>query len=209
MWLIPATMRTTLMCIMLIALSTSTFAQKDSQGEPENRMQPSPAGPSFSCSGNLAPAEAAICSDESLSSLDRDLAALYRLKLMDLPVDRKTQFADTEKAWVAERNECGTDKYCIEYSYKTRMNVLNDAASLTSQPTPEQATQNPPTPSDCRIALGADYNDQDVNDLLRALQDEKVQAIAKQIAEALPNEPPGSTERFSVPRNEPTISATV
>jgi uncharacterized protein len=70
--------RLTFLCVLPLVLSTSAFAQN---GTTE-------ASPSFSCSGNVLPTEAVICSDDNLASLDRQLAAVYGSKLKSLPADQ-------------------------------------------------------------------------------------------------------------------------
>jgi uncharacterized protein len=109
---------------------------------------PAPAAtPSFPCTGTLAPTERVICSDDGLAALDVALAAAYRAKL-DNPGPRNYSLDDprdaipiAQKAWLAHRNGCGTDKACIRKAYLTR------TAALTAGP------HTPDTP--CRDTVGA------------------------------------------------------
>jgi uncharacterized protein len=105
--------------MILLALSTSVFAQNTNQ-----------ATPSFSCSGHLLSTEATICSDDDLKKLDRQLAIAYEGKLGTLPLSERTELRDSEKAWVAKRNQCGAHKPCIQDAYATRLTVLGGPSSL-------------------------------------------------------------------------------
>ena len=49
---------------------------------------PAAAGPSFACSGPLSPTEIAICSDDSLAALDRQVTDIYSRKLASLPASQ-------------------------------------------------------------------------------------------------------------------------
>jgi uncharacterized protein len=69
-------------------------------------------GPSFGCTGRLLPTEAVICSDETLSALDRALAASYKRKFDSLSASQRYELESAEKVWLAERNTCGTNKSC-------------------------------------------------------------------------------------------------
>jgi uncharacterized protein YecT (DUF1311 family) len=98
------------------------------------------ATPGFSCSGNLFPTEAVICSDEGLASLDRQLAAVYGGNLRNLPADQQAELKAADRTWVAERNRCRTDKSCIGNAYQARISSLGGHASEISPPI---VTQNP------------------------------------------------------------------
>jgi len=90
------------------------------------------ADPSFPCTGTLKPTESVICSDESLAALDRALATAYRNKFDGLPVESADaleevvkSLAITQKAWLAHRNRCGTDRACIYQAYVVRKGALS------------------------------------------------------------------------------------
>jgi serine protease Do len=101
------------LCVLPLVLSTSAFGQVTKE-----------ATPSFSCNGRLSPAEAAICSDDSLASLDRQLAALYGSKLRSLPASQQAELESMQTTWLAERNSCGTNKSCIRNAYEVRISSL-------------------------------------------------------------------------------------
>ena len=103
----------TFLCVLPLVLSVTAFGQSNNK-----------ATPGFSCSGNLFPTEAVICSDEGLASLDRQLAAVYGSNLKNLPADQQAELKATERTWVAEPNRCGTDRSCIRNAYQPRISSL-------------------------------------------------------------------------------------
>ncbi len=83
--------------------------------------------PSFPCIGSLNATERVICSDDSLAALDRAVAAAYKYKFDGLPIESAGALDElvkslvlTQKAWLAHRDRCGTDKGCIYKAYVTR-----------------------------------------------------------------------------------------
>jgi uncharacterized protein len=107
-------------------------------------MPAAAAGPSFSCTGNLAPAEAVICSDGALGDLDRTLAVTYRRMLDSFPAGEKSALIAVQKAWVARRDACQTDKNCIRATYTTRIAQLHGGGPA---PAPAQMS--------CQASVGA------------------------------------------------------
>jgi len=105
-------------------------------------MPATAAGPSFSCAGNLAPAEAVICSDESLAALDRTLAVAYTRMLDSFPAGEKRTLIGVQKAWVARRDACRTDKNCIRAAYTARIAQLHGGGPA-------------PAPMSCAASVGA------------------------------------------------------
>jgi uncharacterized protein len=93
------------------------------------------ANPSYSCSGNLLPAEAVICSDDNLSGLDRTLAADYKRNMESLPAGQQAELEAVEKAWLAERNSCGPNISCISNAYSVRISQLAAAPKPAPSPT--------------------------------------------------------------------------
>jgi uncharacterized protein len=89
------------------------------------------AHPSFACTGALNPTEATICADETLAALDRAVATAYKNKFDGLPVESAAALDQVvkslvvaQKAWLAYRNSCGTDRGCIYKAYTTRRAAL-------------------------------------------------------------------------------------
>lgn len=82
------------------------------------------AGPSFSCSGNLLPAERTVCENATLAALDVALASLYdNIRNRTSGAALGTLEAQ-EKAWIAVRDACGTNVVCIGNAYKRRIAQL-------------------------------------------------------------------------------------
>jgi uncharacterized protein len=114
---------------------------------PSNRPAAA-AEPSFTCTGHLAPTEAAICKDDDLAALDVALAAAFKAKLGAITAgtahaddDDHDSIVIAQKAWVTHRNACDTDKACIRKAYAVR------TGALTAGP------NTPDTP--CRDTVGA------------------------------------------------------
>lgn len=89
------------------------------------------ATPSFPCPAGLIPTEMTICADEDLAALDRRLATAYRNKFDGLPIESSNALDEVvrslvlaQKAWIAHRNSCGTDRTCIRRAYVTRTRAL-------------------------------------------------------------------------------------
>ena len=91
------------------------------------------AGPSFSCADQLAPAEAVICSDDALAALDRTLAVAYSRMLDSFPAGEKNTLVAVQKAWIARRDACRTDKTCIRSAYEARIAQLHGGAPAPAQ----------------------------------------------------------------------------
>ena len=91
------------------------------------------ANPSFSCTGNLAPTEAVICSDDSLAALDRTLADAYKRMYASFPSSERGTLASVQRTWLAQRNACRTDKNCIHNAYLTRLRQLGGASQQPAQ----------------------------------------------------------------------------
>jgi uncharacterized protein len=82
------------------------------------------AGPSFSCSGNLLPTEAAICANSTLAVLDMALASLYDNVYNRTSGAARDQLVAAEKAWIARRDACGANVPCITQAYRSRIAQL-------------------------------------------------------------------------------------
>jgi uncharacterized protein len=98
------------------------------------------ANPSFDCKGHLAPTEKVVCADGSLAALDIALATAYKNKL-DNPGPRNYSLDDprdaipiVQKAWLARRNSCGTDKACVRKAYLIRTAALTAGPNTKDTP---------------------------------------------------------------------------
>ncbi|CAO3426924.1 hypothetical protein [Azospirillum doebereinerae] len=93
---------------------------------------PSAAGAaSFPCAKASTPTETAICADSATSKLDERLSAAYRAALKRLsgasPEDSPagTAVKADQKAWIADRNACGSAVPCLRMAYERRLAVLS------------------------------------------------------------------------------------
>jgi uncharacterized protein len=71
---------------------------------------------SFDCSKAATAVEKTICSNSSISSLDEDLANLYK------PVASTER--DNQRAWIKERNQCNANEACLTRQYLARIAQL-------------------------------------------------------------------------------------
>jgi len=79
------------------------------------------AAASFDCKRAKLPAEIAICSDPTLSAEDDELAHEYSPLIRSAPPDAAKTIKDEQKAWLGDRNACGSDMQCIMGSYRERL----------------------------------------------------------------------------------------
>lgn len=75
---------------------------------------------SFDCSRARTPTEIAICANPEVSSLDEDLAGLYRSLLNQLPAHQADQVRQEQRSWIKARNSCGADIDCLRARYEER-----------------------------------------------------------------------------------------
>lgn len=77
---------------------------------------------SFDCSKASTMVEKTICSDDELSRLDEQLAALYREALV-AKMDHKA-LRQSQREWIARRNGC-KDRICVNRLYAERISILH------------------------------------------------------------------------------------
>jgi uncharacterized protein len=103
---------------------------------------------SFDCSKASNPYEKAVCANPNLSSLDDQLAVVYknaRAKSPDPEALRKTQID-----WIKATRQCASDTSCIEKAYKDRIVALGGGAqpqAAAMAQAPSQQAQKTTTPS--------------------------------------------------------------
>lgn len=107
------------------------------KGPPAANVQPMPpapapapaprpsAGPTFSCSGRLNDAEATICSDRGLAAVDVRMDEVYRRALARAGGGEAEGLRLGQRAFLEERNACGTDRNCIRDVYFARISAIN------------------------------------------------------------------------------------
>lgn len=80
---------------------------------------------SFDCRKTGNPAEKLICEDKTLSSLDVEMATVYRMLRSDLNAKKAAALVGTQKLWIAKRNAC-RDHACLKFSYEQRIAELRE-----------------------------------------------------------------------------------
>ncbi|MBT0568880.1 DUF1311 domain-containing protein [Curvibacter sp. CHRR-16] len=76
---------------------------------------------SFDCAKAQSKVEKMICADAELSKLDGDLGHAWKLHLRDNKF--QDQFRNTQKHWIAKRNECA-DAQCLKQTYQARLQQM-------------------------------------------------------------------------------------
>jgi uncharacterized protein len=89
---------------------------------------------SFNCAKAAKPDEKAICDSTRLSDLDVEMATLYRVR-MEVPMLMGARGAaqDEQRAFLARREQCGSNVACIQAAYTARIAALNQAISAAMQ----------------------------------------------------------------------------
>ncbi|TIL95157.1 MAG: hypothetical protein E5Y73_08470 [Mesorhizobium sp.] len=83
-------------------------------------------GPSYECLNASTPTESALCADQTLWAKDRAMNSIYFwIKDNVEPVARKRILA-AQRAWLGERNACGSDASCLHDVYDRRLQLFSD-----------------------------------------------------------------------------------
>ena len=83
-------------------------------------------GPSFECTAASTPVERAICGSARLAQLDREIAQAYSLAISSLSGEGAQDFTASQRAWIAQRNGCGSNMACLD-------NVMSQRATMLTQ----------------------------------------------------------------------------
>ncbi|MFN7113925.1 MAG: lysozyme inhibitor LprI family protein [Alphaproteobacteria bacterium] len=103
------------------------------------------AAASFDCTKAQNVAEKVICSDSSLSALDKELAAVYK-RAKDVAQDPET-LAVQQRNWLGDRNLCNKAA-CLYEAYNTRITRLTDYADALQNADADAAVFIPRTAAD-------------------------------------------------------------
>lgn len=79
---------------------------------------------SFDCNKASTKVEKTICSVQSVSDLDTELAIVYK--------QAGSKYKNSQLAWLKERNKCGADGNCLVRQYQSRLAYLKGELSNTS-----------------------------------------------------------------------------
>jgi glucose/arabinose dehydrogenase/uncharacterized protein len=100
---------------------------------------PAPArAASFDCSKAQTPTEKLVCTDETLSRLDEQLADAYRTA--QKRAESRIALRDAQRTWLKTRRDVCTDAACLRAAYLARIEALLDEA--TANPTTETLEVN-------------------------------------------------------------------
>lgn len=81
-------------------------------------------GPSFDCGRASTAVETAICADDRLSRLDRDVAQAYAAALARTGEDKSLRAA--QRRWIGLRNGCGGDRRCLDNAMTGQIYILQN-----------------------------------------------------------------------------------
>lgn len=90
--------------------------------------------PSFDCTKALLPTEQTICTDAQLAQIDKDYAAYYQENLEVVSIAGDTEklavVIKGQQDFLAARNRCATNRYCIMGSYGIRNRQLTELVGV-------------------------------------------------------------------------------
>lgn len=84
---------------------------------------PAPAA-SFPCSQASTPDEIAICRTPDLNDADVEMSVRYEMLRALLPMGGAGALQDAQRAWLAQRHQCGGDVGCLRGAYGQRIAQL-------------------------------------------------------------------------------------
>jgi uncharacterized protein len=90
---------------------------------------PASANPSFDCSKAKTAAEKTVCEVPDLQWSDRQLARFYKMALKDSGYSR-AGVVQSQRAFLARRDACGTDIECLDNAYKMQFKALSNSVKV-------------------------------------------------------------------------------
>jgi uncharacterized protein len=94
--------------------------------------------PSFDCTKATTPTERAICGDDALAVLDRNIAALYRQRRAKSSAPRLVD--TTQKQWLAVRDVCKEGVACLKKEMTEHKQALEGAVARFAKAPAKDAT---------------------------------------------------------------------
>ena len=76
------------------------------------------------CSKAASRNERTLCSDPFLLQTDARLDTLYEISTHLVGMGERGDLIDSQRAWVKQRESCGSDKNCIRAAYARRASVF-------------------------------------------------------------------------------------
>jgi uncharacterized protein YecT (DUF1311 family) len=108
-----------------IALQSPRAPAATRQTQPPARAAAPGARPSFNCRHARTRGEIAVCSDEGLAALDRQMAAQYYRAISAADARQRQLLARTRDAFLRFRDRCPSEA-CIADAYRGRMREIRD-----------------------------------------------------------------------------------
>ena len=116
-------------------------------------------GASFDCAKAASGVEKAICADQSLSSLDDQLAEQYQNTLVNLTADEAATTRKAQRSWLIERNACASQaasaRDCLKQSMTHRLTTLQTLGNSGAKALDQAIAQIPSDPTDAATLLRA------------------------------------------------------
>lgn len=81
-------------------------------------------GPSYACSKATTATELAMCDDKSIWAKDRAMNSIYFWIRGNVEPDLRRRILTAQRNWLAERNNCGAYKECLNSVYDQRLQEL-------------------------------------------------------------------------------------
>ena len=83
------------------------------------------AQPSFNCANARSRGEVAVCNDQGLAALDRQMAARFRSALSDADPEQRALLTRTRDSFLRYRDQCDNNS-CVADTYRGRMLEIRD-----------------------------------------------------------------------------------
>jgi uncharacterized protein len=80
---------------------------------------------SLPCDRAKSPAERSICDGWWLQQLDRRMSRKFYALIQRVPKDWTFRLRHEQKDWVARRDACGANRFCLRWKYRQRIHELN------------------------------------------------------------------------------------
>ena len=82
--------------------------------------------PSYNCSQAKTDVEITVCNNPDLTSMDAEMAELYRSHKKGLPSDIAKKLIETQKSWLSTRKLCRANVECLHARYQERIMSLKE-----------------------------------------------------------------------------------
>ncbi|GKY87093.1 hypothetical protein STA1M1_09620 [Sinisalibacter aestuarii] len=125
-------------------LADLRYAAAGSASQPEptasQPAQPLSGQPSFDCGKATTPSERAICGSSDLAELDQAIARNFTSAYEGAGRDGRERLLNEQRAWLAQRDDCGGDAPCLASSMGVRAQNLAQIAAVIGGTPPVAST---------------------------------------------------------------------